>query len=234
MSMISNMACRTLLMLCIASILSASLLAQNTSPTSGPRGFIRLMNAVAVGSGKLEFLINDKTVRETGYELGDVTGGIPRHPASYRVRIQREGVEAGETTVHLEKDRTLTIIPFAELVPEGPQKKLIWKIRILRLSQHESITEKTVTFVNLTRVPDLEVGIRQKDEAWSSLSVKRLGLERTHVQQSTGYVPIKAGSHHLQPLSVGSSGNFVVVVFEDESGGISSRNFQDFKYLSLE
>ncbi len=208
--------------------------AQTDDPKVGPRGFIRLMNAVGVGSGKLEFLINGAKVRDEGYELGDVTGGIPRKPASYKIAFRRNGIEAGETKLAVNRNETTTVIPFAEFVPATERKPAHWIIRILRLKQSESPDKKTATIVNLTRKPELKVQIQQPDESWITLSVSRLGLERTTILQGSGYISLKTESGNLTPLSVGTSGNFVSIVYEDADGTMCSQNFQDLKYLSLE
>lgn len=208
--------------------------AQTIDPTVGPRGFIRLMNAVGVGSGKLDFLIDNAQVREEGYQVGDVTGGIPRKPALYKIAFRRTGIEPGETKVDVTHDETTTLIPFPEFVPATEKKAAHWIIRILRLKQSESRGKSSATIVNLTRQPELKVQIQQPDESWVALRVKRLALERTPILQRTGYVPIRTESFDLKPLSVGTSGNFIAVVYEDAVGAICSQNFQDFKYLSID
>jgi hypothetical protein len=221
-----------LLMLALGFMLAGS--AQVPDPHIGPRGFIRLLNAVAVGEGKLEFLIDGRHVREEGYVLGDVTGGIPRRPGSYSMKFRREGIVDGETRLVVVKDETVTLIPFAEFVPATEKKPAHWIIRILRLRQSGDREKNTATFVNLTRKPEIMVRIQQPDESWNRLSVKRLGMERTSIQQRAGYVPIQTDGGDLKPLSVGTSGNFVSVIYEDSEGVIRSQNFQDLKYLSLE
>ena len=208
--------------------------AQTVDPTAGPRGFIRLMNVVGVGTGKLDFLIDGTPVREQGYQLGDVTGGIPRQPATYKFTFRREGLVQGETTFAIVKDVTVTLIPFAELVPATEDKEAYWTIRILRLKQSEDRQMTTATVVNLTRHAELKVKIQNKDESWDSVVVARLGLARAPIHQRAGYVPMKTEWGDLTPLSVGTSGNFVAIVYEDADGALRSQNFQDLKYLSLE
>lgn len=216
----------------IITIMPAS--AQTDDPTVGPRGFMRLMNAVGVGSGKLDFLIDGVKVRGEGYQFGDVTGGIPRKPASYKVTFRRSGIEAGETKLDLIRNETTTLIPFAEFVPATEKKEAFWIIRILKLKQSESRDKSTATIVNLTRKEKLKILIQQPDESWVTLSINRLALERTPILQRAGYVPLKTESGDLKPLSVGTSGNFVSIIYEDADGVICSQNFQDLKYLSLE
>lgn len=202
--------------------------------TVGARGFVRVVNAVAIGTGKLDVLIDGATVREEGYKFGDVTGGIPGKPGDCTVSFRRDGVKGGETRVVLARNETTTLIPFAEMVPATPDREAYWKIRILRLKQHETKQKRTATIVNVTRAPELKVELRQKDGKWESLYVKRLALERAVIQQSSGYVAMRTEGENLESLSVGSSGNFVAIVYEDADGAIRSRNFQDYKYLSAE
>jgi hypothetical protein len=212
----------------------AHLHAQTPGDAGSPRGFLRLLNAVGVGTGKLEFRMDGAMVRSEGYEFGDVTGGIPRKPGTYKISFRREGVESSDSSIEVVKNQTATLVPFVEQIPATKDKPAYWKIRVLRLKQLESEDKRTATIVNVTREPELKVEVRQKDETWETLMVKRLELARTAIQQSSGYVPLKAGGRDLKPLSIGSSGNFVAVVYEDAAGVISSRNFQDYKYLSAE
>ncbi len=217
---------------CAALMLTANAQSQNSN--DGSRGFIRLMNAVGVGSGELEFRINGEKVRDKGYRLGDVTGGIARKPASYQISFHRTGIESGETKLNVLKDETTTLIPFAEFVPATESKPEHWTIRILRLKQSDSREKSTATVINLTRKPELSVRIQQKDGTWTPMHIARLALERAPILQRSGYVSIQAESQDLQPLSVGSSGNYVAVIYEDADGKICSENFQDHKYLSFE
>jgi hypothetical protein len=192
------------------------------------------MNAVGVGDGKLDFLINGNPVRPQGYELGDVTGGIPRAPTSYRFSFRRNGVEPGETTVDIVKNETTTLIPFAEFVPATDKKEAHWIIRILRLKQSDSREKAAATLVNLTRQPELKVHVRVADESWVTLHVPRLHIARTPLEQRTGYIDLKTDDMALDPLSIASTGNYVAVIYENSKGEVRSQNFHDLKYLSME
>jgi hypothetical protein len=111
---------------------------QDADPAIGPRGFVRLLNAVGVGNGKLDFMIDGSRVRDEGYQFGDVTGGIPRKPGSFMIAFRRDGLETGETKVDVIKNETITLIPFAEYVPASDRKEACWTIRILRLKQSDT------------------------------------------------------------------------------------------------
>ena len=208
--------------------------AQTPGEAGSPRGFLRMLNAVGSGTGKLEFRLDGAKVRAEGYEFGDVTGGIPRKPGTYKISFRREGVESAESSIEVVKNQTATLIPFVEQIPATKEKPAYWKIRVLKLKQQESEDKRTATIVNVTREAELKVEIRRKDDSWETLMVKRLDLARTAIQQGSGYVPLRTGGKDLKPLSVGSSGNFVAVLYEDAEGVICSRNFQDYKYLSAE
>lgn len=208
--------------------------AQGENGVTDPKGFVRLLNAVGQGTGRLDLLIDGRSVREKGFALGDVTGGISRKPGSYTITCRRDGLKEGVTTVQVAKDETTTLIPFAEFVPSTETKEAFWKIRILRLKQTETPGKLTATVVNVTKQEELKVEIGRKDGTWEPLWVKKLGLERTELKRSSGYVPLRSGDTKLNSLSVGSSGNFVSVIYEDAEGKLGSQNFQDFKYLSAE
>jgi hypothetical protein len=120
--------------------------AQGQDCKSGPVGFVRMLNAVAMGAGKLEFMLDGKAVRPAGYQLGNVTGGIALKPADYKVVFRREGVKEGETQVQVKVGDTTILIPFAEEIPATENQPARWQIRILKLKQHESEDKPTASF----------------------------------------------------------------------------------------
>jgi hypothetical protein len=198
----------------------------------GPFGFIRLLNAVALGTGNLEFMLDGKSVRPDGYQLGNVTGGIALKPKTYHVLFRREGVKEGETQVKVAANHTTILIPFAEQLPASDGQPVRWEIRILRLKQHQTDDQRTASFVSVSREPELKVEIRQADGKWETLYVKRLGIARTTIQQARGYLPVRCRAQALTAVSVAAAGNFVSVLYEDQQGILRSKNFQDYKYLS--
>lgn len=198
----------------------------------GPCGFVRLLNAVSIGTGKLQFLIDGIPVRPDGYQLGNVTGGIALKPKTYKVEFRREGVKDGETRVTVAADDTTILIPFAIQEPASEGQPARWEIRILRLKQHEADDQRTATFVSVSREPELMVEIRQADGKWQPVFVKRLGIARANIQQARGYMSVRCKQQALSAVSVGPAGNFVSVLYEDEKGTLRSKTFQDYKYLS--
>jgi hypothetical protein len=199
-----------------------------------PCGFIRMVDAVSVGTGKLGFLIDGKSVREGGYELGNVTGGIALASGVHKVVFRRDGLKDGETQVVVVAQETTILIPFAEEKPGDDGQQAHWEIRILRLKQHEVEDKRTATFVSVSRESELAVEIRQSDGKWEPVGVKRLGLARANIKQTRGYLSVRCKAQALSAISVGATGNFVSVLYEDEMGVLRSKTFQDYKYLSAD
>lgn len=197
-------------------------------------GFIRMVNAVAVGTGKVTLLVNGEDVRPKGYKFGDVTGGIGHGTGSQKVVIRREGVEDGVTTVNLEKDQTVTLIPFAEKVPATDSKPAHFTIKILRLKQTTPDSGRTVTFVSVSGTPELKAEIQGEDKSWTSTYVKRLTIAELPMTYSQGYAPLRVNGESITPIPISGDGNYVLVLYDDIEGKLQSLCFMDFKYLSAD
>jgi hypothetical protein len=197
-------------------------------------GFVRMLNAVSIGTGNLKFLIDGAEVNEDGYKLGSVTGGIALKPATCRISFRKEGVKEGVTSVNVAVDDTTILIPFAEEVPATKDEPAHWIIRILRLKQHEAEDGRIASFVSVSRQPEIKIQLRQSDLKWETVAVKRMSIARVPIKQSKGYMPVKAGELELAAISVGAAGNYVSVLYDDEKGNLKSKTFQDYKYLSAD
>jgi len=231
--MIFNPVMKTPLLL-IAAMCVATVSTNAQDDVRGPHGFVRMLNAVAVGSGPLQFLIDGTPIRKKGYQTANVTGGIPLKTGSYRLGFRREGVKEGETRVQVTADDTTILIPFAEEVPATEKEPAHWAIRILRLKQHQAEDHRVATFVSVSKKPEIKIELRQSDLKWEPLLVKRLQITRTDIKQSKGYVPVRSGDLELSAISVGPTGNYVSVLYDDEEGVVRSKTFQDYKYLSAD
>jgi len=201
---------------------------------AGPWGFVRLLNAVSEGTGKLDFIIDGKNVRPAGYQLGNTTGGIALAPQTHSIVFRREGVREGGTQVVVTANDTTILIPFAEQVPASPDQPARWEIRILRLKQYAVEDQRTATFVSVAPAPEIKVEIRQADATWEPVVVKRLGIARAIIKQAHGYMSVRCNERPLAAVSVGATGNFVSVLYHDAQGVLCSTTFQDYKYLSAD
>lgn len=217
-------------------ILTASvlpLMAQHESP-SGPSGFIRVVNAVATGTGQTNVFIDGSDMRPRGYKLGDATGGIGLPAGSHKVTIKREGVDEGSVTVNLEKDQTVTLIPFAEQVPANDQEPKHFEIRILRLKQRQPESGRTVTFVSVSAVPELKAEVSDENGKWATTHVKRLAIAELPLNYTQGYAPAKVAGVPIKSIPIGGAGNYVIVLYDDPKGKVQSLYFRDFKFLSAD
>lgn len=201
---------------------------------SPPAGFIRIVNAVAAGAGQVIVHIDGKDIRPTGYKLGDATGGIGLKAGSHKVTVKKEGLEEATTTIELEKDKTVTLIPFSERVPATDQKPAHFAVRILRLKQKEPESGRTVTFVSVSANPEVKAELQSEEGKWASVFVKRLMIAETPLLYSQGYAPAKVNGEAINPIPVGGSGNYVVVLYDDPEGKVLSLYFRDFKFLSAD
>lgn len=206
----------------------------NAQPTPPKNGFVRLANAVAIGTGNLTMEIDGKKTDDNGYALGDVTGGINLPLGNRTVKFIREGVKEGATRVNVVGNETTILIPFAEKVPATDDVPAHWEIRILRLKQHDPEVDRSATFVSVSQNPEIKVEMRDPEGKWSNVFVKRLAVAQAPIRYPRGYVPIKTADGDLTSIPVASNGNYVVLLYDDEQGKVKSVNFRDRKFLSAD
>ena len=199
-----------------------------------PTGFIRLVNGVAGGEGNVKLEIDGQDMRPKGYKLGDATGGIGLRPGARKLTIRKTGVKEGSTTIQLDKDQTVTVIPYAEKIPATDQEPGHLAIRILRLKQRSVDEGRTATFVSVSANPELKVELQGDDGSWATVFVKRLSIGETPLTYSVGYAPTKVNGKAIKPIPIGGPGNYVIVLYDDPEGNVQSIYFRDFKFLSAD
>jgi hypothetical protein len=219
----------------LATLLVSALPALAQKPEEPPlAGFIRVVAAVSPGSGNVKVLIDGSDVYPEGYKLGQVTGGIGLTPGGHTITIKREGVKEGVTKVSIEKDQTVTLIPFAEKIPATDQEPAHFEMRILRLKQKQRETGRSATFVSVSAQPEIKAELRDPEGKWEAVFVKRLTVAESTIKYPEGYVPIRANGVSLEPIPIGEAGNYAVILYDDPAGKICSLNFRDFKFLSAD
>ncbi|MEO5713166.1 MAG: hypothetical protein ABIT37_06730 [Luteolibacter sp.] len=220
--------------LIVAAACLGTLKAQSDDPQRVPQGFIRIVNAIANGTGPVNVLFDGEETRPKGYKLGDATGGIGLKPGSHKVVIKREGVDDGTTTVILDKGQTVTLIPFTEKVPATDQKPAHFEIHILRLKQKQVESGRLATFVSVSANPELKAELMGEDSKWATVFVKRLAIAETPLRFSQAFAPVKVNGNSINSIPIGSDGNYVVILYDDPDGKVQSLNFRDYKYLSAD
>lgn len=197
-------------------------------------GFLRLVNAVSPGSGNLHLEVDGKDLFPKGYQLGQRSGGIGLPAGTRKVRITRDGVEAGETTCTLAVGETLSLIAFAEKLPAEKDVPPRWAIKILRLKQREVARGYRLTVISVAAEAEtLFATNRDGAKARTPGSVKRLMTTSIELGQQAGDVGLYLRDSE-QPLSYfrpDAAGNYVVVLYEDAGGGIKAVSFHDPKFV---
>jgi hypothetical protein len=203
--------------------------AQETSEDP-PSGFVRLANALAEGTGPVHIEVAGVRVNPDGYQLGEVTGGIPLPVGNQTVRIWRQGTKEGITRLKVEKNETTILIPFAERMPATDDEPAHWAIRVLRMKQQDPKEDKTATFISVSRKPEIQIEMRDPDGRWTPQLVKRLVSTQSVIRYPRGYVPLRTTEGELTSIPVASNGNYVVLLYDDAEGKVRSVNFRDRKH----
>lgn len=198
-------------------------------------GFIRLVNAVAAGTGNTKLSVDGEDLYPKGYRLGQRTGGIGLKEGTRTVGVSKEGVESGETTVDVKTGATTTLVAFAEKVEtEDEEEPFKWVSRILRLKQRDAERGYILTVVSVCA--EEEVDFRIATEARRSLELKtveRFKTETIDLGMSRGDVELrlKGKEEVLCAISQDEPGNYVAVLYNDADGNIRAITFYDPKFV---
>lgn len=196
-------------------------------------GFIRIVNAVAPGEGKATFLLDGRNLYPDGYALGQDTGGYGVKAGDINIEVRKEGVESGSTRVKLGNGETMTVIAFAERLPQKnlddpPQ----WAIRLLRLRQQEFEREYGLSFISVCKPEEiaLSVTIEGRDRP-ASVVARRLNISKLEIGGARAEMMISMGGRVLTHVSPDSPGNYVVILYENAEGGIAALSYYDPKFV---
>lgn len=197
-------------------------------------GFIRLVNAVAPGTGNVHLKVDGEDMFPKGYKLGQRTGGIGLMAGSKKITITRDGVEEGTTTLTLGVGETVSLISFAEKVPAKDDKPEHWEIKILRLKQRDVESGYRLTVISVS--PELETlfAIRKEgDKNKAGHSVKRLMTTTIDLGKQAGDVGIflRDSEESLSFFRPDSPGNYVVVLYQEPDGTTKAISFYDPKFV---
>lgn len=211
-----------------------SLLLSMSSEGKPPEvGFIRIVNAVAVGQGKAAFSIDGRNLYEGGYALGQTTGGYGVKAGSFEVEVSKEGVKTGKTKVNLETGETMTVIAFAELVPAGKEEDPPeWEIRLLRLKQQEKESGYGLSLVSVCKHEEIPVNVAfEGRKTLMSAFARRLAITKVELGTRRGEVVVSSGEEPLAHVSTDSPGNYVVILYQDPDGSVKAISFYDPKFV---
>jgi hypothetical protein len=196
-------------------------------------GFVRIVNAVAPGTGNATFLLDGRNLYADGYKLGQDTGGYGVKAGSIEIKVSKEGVETGNTRVQLGVGETMTVIAFAERLPakdeEDPPR---WEIKLLRLKQQEAERGYGLSFLSVCK--DDETGVRVTiagRKTAQSVFARRLAITKLEIGGRQVEVGVEMGDRKLTHISTDSPGNYVVILYETADGVVEAISFYDPKFV---
>jgi hypothetical protein len=205
-----------------------------TAQESPKIGFIRLVNAVSPGHGNVRLEVDGKDLFPKGYQLGQRSGGIGLPAGARKVRITRDGVEAGETTLSLGLGETISLIAFAEKLPAEQDTPPRWAIKIMRLKQRDVARGYRLTVISVAGEAETLFTTR-RDGAGSRTpgSVKRLMTTSIDLGKRAGDIGLylRDAAEPISYFRPDAAGNYVVVLYDDAGGGIKAVSFHDPKFV---
>ena len=197
-------------------------------------GFVHIINAVAAGTGKAAFAINGKDLYADGYALGQTTGAYAVKAGDLVITIRKTGVETGRTNIQLGSGDTITLIAFAEQLPQtdlsAPPK---WAVRLLRLWQEKEAEGFALSMVSVCKAEETAVDLLAIDtDAVEKAFAKRLTVTKGDIDRKRGEIFVKQGDQVLTNVAPDSPGNYVVILYEDQEGKTEAVSYYDLKLLN--
>ncbi len=196
-------------------------------------GFVRIVNAVAPGTGSAIFLVDGRNLYPDGYKLGQDTGGYGVKAGSIEIKVSKEGVETGSTRVQLGVGETMTVIAFAErLSAKDEEEPPRWEIKLLRLKQQDAERGYGLSFVSVCK--DDETGVQVTIEGRKTAQrvfARRLAITKLEIGGKQVEVGVGIGDRKLTHISTDSPGNYVVILYETAAGVVEAISYYDPKFV---
>ena len=196
-------------------------------------GFIRVVNAVAAGTGNATFLVDGRNLYPDGYKLGQDTGGYGVKSGSIEIKVRKEGVESGSTRINLGIGETITVIAFAEKIPprneDDPPR---WEVKLLRLKQQDPERGYGFSFVSVCNQEEMRVVVTiEGRETPKIVFARRLAITKLEVGPRQIEAGVSIGERKLTHISTDSPGNYVIILYEDADGAVAALSFYDPKFV---
>lgn len=202
--------------------------------TKSGTGFLHIINAVSPGAGKAAFAINGRDLHKDGYALGQTTGEFAVKTGDLVIAIRKTGVETGRTNIQLKDGESVTLVAFAEQVPQkdlsAPPK---WAVRLLRLKQQEEAQGFALSLISVCKAEETVVHLLSIDQdVVEKAFVKRLGITKLDIDRKRGEIFVKSGDRVLTSVAPDSPGNYVVILYENQEGRTEAVSYYDLKLLN--
>lgn len=197
-------------------------------------GFIRIINVIAPGTGRAAFAINGRDVYADGYALGQTTGEYGVKTGDLVITVRKTGVETGRTSIQLKDGETVTLIAFAERLPQkelsDPPK---WAVRLLRMKQQDEAKGAALSLVSVCMEEETAVDLLSFDSGTVEKAfAKRLGIVKADIDRKRGEIFVKAGARVLTSVAPDSPGNYVVILYDNQEGRTDAVSYYDSMLLA--
>jgi hypothetical protein len=196
-------------------------------------GFVRIVNAVSPGTGNADFLIDGSSIFSDGYALGQTTGGYAVKAGTLAIGVRKTGVEPGSTQLRLGIGETVTVIAFAERLPEKKEDEPPrWVIRLLRLKQQGLERGYGVSMISVCRAEDTPVDlVIEGSERPTRIFAKRMKITTTEIRGGRAEMMVRSGDRLLTHISPDTPGNYVVILYENADGELQALSYFDARYV---
>lgn len=196
-------------------------------------GFVRIVNAVAAGTGKAAFSINGRDLYAGGYALGQTTGEYGIKAGEHVITVRKTGVETGRVKVRLTAGETITVIAHSERLPvknlADPPK---WVVRLLCLKQQDEAKGFALSLIPVCKQEETAVDLLVLDSgAVRKEAAKRLAVSMVDFGRLRSEIFLRMNDHVLATVAPDAPGNYVVILYDNQDGGIEAMSFYDPKIL---
>ncbi|MBC8128572.1 MAG: DUF4397 domain-containing protein [Gloeobacteraceae cyanobacterium ES-bin-144] len=213
-------------------LMLAALLLQARAQENPKLGFVRIVNAIAHGTGNANFLIDGHDLFADGYKPGQTTGGYAVAEGQRMIEVRSGGVIAGKVTVTIATEETLTLVAYTERVPtKNPDDIPKWKIILLKLKQQDNDHGYGLSLVSVANADETMAKVafpgRGKSQSVSLQRCKPTKLDMGRVRDD---VVISVAEKPVTSVSLDAPGVYVVILFENHDGRPLAISFFDPKF----
>lgn len=179
-------------------------------------GFLRLVNAVAVGEGNLTLRIDGENYYPKGYATGQASGGIGLPAGRHRIELSMAGIAGANHTLDLQAGTTVTLVAAAEATDPLQQH---WRLVMKPLSAVAS-SHYELRCVSLCRVDELMVtAAMEGKKAAEPLRLRRWAAESIRLGKHRGRAVVRIGPQSAT-LDLDDPGCYTLVIYQTVGGEV--------------
>lgn len=192
-------------------------------------GYVRIINTVGVHK-PLQVELNEKSLCDTGYESGIVTGGIWAPSGKLRVKMGVEGFDELNFTIQIKSGENLALIVYLQRRPKTTGDGFEWVLKCKEWSPYDPKEGKTISIVSLSCKDHQKISVGLVDRRWSHFSVDSMKVIRTELDWPNGYVPLLMNDEKQESIPVASDANYMVILYDQVGEGVKTLTYKDRLY----